>query len=78
MDTKPASIIPKFNLEKSSVENFNQYMKYMRAETHFKNVKKCRWAYEQYLKACYQYEREMKKLEKIQGQAEEIAFVVGE
>ena len=78
MDKKSASIIPQFDLEKSSVENFNQYIKYMMAETDFENVKRCRWAYEQYLKACYQYERELKKLEKLQGQQEEIAFVVGE
>lgn len=78
MQDKTQSIIPQFDLEKSSVENFNQYIEYMRSEQDFENVKRCRWAYEQYLKACYQYERELKKLEKLQGQAEDIAFVVGE
>jgi len=78
MQNKTQSIIPKFNLEKSSVENFNQYIKYMRVEPAFENVKRCRWAYEQYLKACSLYEREQKKLEKQQEHAEEIAFVVEE
>ena len=79
MDTKSQSsksIIPKFNLEKSSTDNFNQYIKYMRVEPAFENIKRCRWAYEQYLKTCNVYEREQKKLEKIQEQASDIEFVV--
>ena len=78
MDTKSTSIIPKFNLEKSSVDNFNQYIKYMRVEPEFENVKRCRWAYEQYLKACSLYEREQKRKEQLEQKAEDIAFVVGE
>ena len=79
MDTKSQSsksIIPKFNLEKSSTDNFNQYIKYMRVEPAFENIKRCRWVYEQYLKTCNVYEREQKKLEKIQEQASDIEFVV--
>ena len=77
MDTN-LSIIPQFDLKKSSVENFNQYIQYMRNEPKFENIKRCRWAYEQYLKACNLYEREQRKLEKSQEKLEDIAFVVGE
>jgi uncharacterized LabA/DUF88 family protein len=77
MSAKSSSIIPKFDLEKSSTTNFNQYINYMRSEKAFENVKRCRWAYEQYLKTCNVYEREQKKLEKTQEQLQEIEFVEG-
>ncbi len=77
MEGKP-STIPKFNLEKSSKSNFNRYIKYMRTETKFENIKRCRWVYEQYLKTCNVYEREQKKKEQVKELAEDIQFVVGE
>ena len=70
------STIPKFNLEHGSKENFNQYIQYMRAESSFDNVKRCRWAYEQYLKTCNVYERELKKLEKMEENSNNLEFSV--
>ena len=75
MEAKPLSVIPKFTLRKSSLYNFSQYINYMRSERSFDNIKKCRWAYEQYLKTCNVYEREQKKLEKKEEQDNEIEFI---
>ena len=41
--------IPRFDLKKSAVDNFNKYIHYLRTEINFENLKKCRWAYEQYI-----------------------------
>ena len=72
------AIIPRFNLQKSAVENFNKYIEYLRTEMNFDSIQKCRWAYEQYLKTCNVYEREQKRNEQAQDKVEDINFVVGE
>ncbi len=78
MQTTVRATIPRFDLQKSAVENFNQYIDYLRTEVNFESLKKCRWAYEQYIKTCNVYEREQKRKEIIQERKEEINFVVGE